>query len=156
VSYSLTTPVTGGAQTGFTAPTYTIALDTAPQYNGKQYAVTALGGTQAGVSANNPSIPFTLNFVRPVSLKTAAAVKAGSNSLVANNRNKWGLILRKGGLVNSGSVVYGTAIIRTEFDIAAGMETASPAELRGMISFLVGALSQVSAGLGDTLATGVV
>jgi hypothetical protein len=49
MSISVTSPITGGAQTGLTSPTYTVVTDTAPPGNpGKQVAVTALGGTQAG------------------------------------------------------------------------------------------------------------
>jgi len=60
MTWSPTTPVTGGAQTGFTAPTYTLSVDTAPDINGKQHAVTALGGTQAGVTSHSVSNPFTV------------------------------------------------------------------------------------------------
>lgn len=45
MTMNLTTPLTGAAQTGFTAPTYTLTLDVNPAQNAKQWAVTALGGT---------------------------------------------------------------------------------------------------------------
>jgi hypothetical protein len=65
MAIALTTPITGTAQTGFTAPTYTIAADTAPVINSKQWVVTALGGTQTGASASLVSSPFTIAvFVR--------------------------------------------------------------------------------------------
>lgn len=51
MTIALSSPVTGGAQTGFTSPTYTLTADTPPAGSGgKQYAATALGGTQAGVT----------------------------------------------------------------------------------------------------------
>jgi hypothetical protein len=70
MSFSLTSPITGGAQTGFTSPTYTIAVDSSPNGQaGKQYAVTAIGGTQTGVdTSSSPSNPFTVNLVRPAVL----------------------------------------------------------------------------------------
>lgn len=57
---SITFPgtLTGAEQTGFTSPTYTTAADNAPDFNAKQVAVTAVGGTQAGVTAHSVSSPF--------------------------------------------------------------------------------------------------
>lgn len=52
MTISLTTPVTGAAQTGLTSPTYTHVVDTPPNAYTKQYAVTALGGTQTGVDVH--------------------------------------------------------------------------------------------------------
>lgn len=155
MAYALSTPVTGSAQTGLTAPTYTIALDTAPTYNGKQYAVTALGGTQPGVSVNTPLAPFRLNLVRPATLKSAAPLRSNSNSLTANNRNKWVMIGHKGGLLIPASSVYGVMQMRCEIDIPSGLETAGAAEVRAFLSFFIGALTQASAGIGDTFVTGV-
>lgn len=59
MAFVLTTPVTGQPQTGFTSPTFTIAADTPPAVNAKQYVITALGGTQTGASASLVSSPFT-------------------------------------------------------------------------------------------------
>ena len=64
-----TSPVTGAAQTGLTTPTYTFVADVAPDANGKQVAVTALGGTQVGVTPHSVASPFTGTFVRPKSFK---------------------------------------------------------------------------------------
>ena len=72
MSFTLTSPVTGGAQTGFTSPTYTIVSDTAPDNNGKQVAVSAIGGTQSGVTIHSVASPFTITFARPKSFKAAA------------------------------------------------------------------------------------
>lgn len=65
MTINVTTPITGGAQTGFTAPTYTNAADLSPDINAKQYAVTGLGGTQAGVTAHAASSPFLITYYRP-------------------------------------------------------------------------------------------
>jgi hypothetical protein len=65
MSFTLTSPITGAAQTGLTAPTYTHTPDVAPAASGRQVAVTALGGTQTGVLAHTVSSPFTLTFFKP-------------------------------------------------------------------------------------------
>jgi hypothetical protein len=65
MAYSPTSPVTGAAQTGLTSPTYTLSTDVAPSINGKQHAITALGGTQTGVNSHSVAAPFTCTFVRP-------------------------------------------------------------------------------------------
>lgn len=53
MAFTLTSPITGAAQTGFTTPTYTHVSDVAPEANGRQVAVTALGGTQTNVIAHS-------------------------------------------------------------------------------------------------------
>ena len=61
MAISLTSPITGAAVTGLTSPTYTVAVDTPPNTWSKQWAVTALGGTQTGVdTSSSASRPFTL------------------------------------------------------------------------------------------------
>lgn len=58
VSISWSSPITGQPQTGLTNPTYTTITDTAPPGNpGKQVAVSALGGTQAGVNVHSVCHP---------------------------------------------------------------------------------------------------
>lgn len=154
MSYAPTSPVTGGAQTGFTAPTYTIATDFAPDNNGKQIAVTALGGTQVGVDATSVSRPFTATLWRP---KVMAVVpKPDVNGVLrANPVNKWSLITRKGVTPLAGQNSQ-LALINTKIELPAGSDTADPANIRAAISLHIGLLNQVSAGLGDTLITGVV
>jgi len=46
------------------------------------------------------------------------------------------------------------AMGRIELMIPAGADTYDPANVRAMISLLIGSLSQISAGLGDTTVTG--
>jgi hypothetical protein len=65
MTVSVTSPVTGSAQTGLTSPTFTLTTDVAPDVNGKQWVVTALGGTQTGVSVHSVASPFSLTFWRP-------------------------------------------------------------------------------------------
>jgi hypothetical protein len=44
MTVTVSSPVTGGAQTGFTTPSITLTTDVAPSINGKQYAATAVSG----------------------------------------------------------------------------------------------------------------
>lgn len=98
----LTSPVTGMAITGLTSPTYSIDVDTAPTSNGKQWYVSALGGTQAGVSANSIGFPFTVSLFRPAAIKlynAAVAAIVGMAPSAPKNVNK--IITRKGVLINA-------------------------------------------------------
>lgn len=156
MSFTLTSPVTGGAQTGFTSPTYTIAADTAPTSAGKQYAVTAIGGTQAGVdAASSPSKPFTVTLSRPQVLRSLSAVDPVTGVLRSVPRNTYKVIVRKGVIPLSGqsaSVLNATL----ELAIPAGADIADAPNVRAALSLLIGALNSISASIGDTLVTGVI
>lgn len=154
MSVNLTSPLTGGAQTGFTTPTYTHQVDVAPDVNGKQVAITALGGTQAGVTVHSQSSPFTANYVRPKAFKALGKPNPVTGLLPSVPHNKHVLIVRKGVLPLAGQP-YAVMTIRCEMDIPAGADTADPANIRACISVLVGYLNQQSAGVGDTLVTGL-
>jgi hypothetical protein len=156
MSFTLTSPVTGGAQTGFTSPTYTLATDSAPSNTGKQYAVSAIGGTQAGVDASSsPSRPFTITLSRPPTLKAVSAVDPVTGLLRSVPRNKYTVKIRKGVTPLSGqpaSVLDFTAVL----DVPAGADSADAANIRAALSLLIGSLNSISASIGDTLVTGVI
>lgn len=152
-SWSPDSSTTGGAQTGFTSPTFTLADDTAPAINAKQKTVTALGGTQGTASANTFSKPFTLTFYKPAQPKALPNKNPATGLRGAIPNNQYKLIIRKGGLVDADTIA--TIVARLTIDIPAGMESYAPDEVRAMASFLVGVLSEESADLGDTLITGV-
>lgn len=156
MSLTLSSPVTGGAQTSLTSPTYTIAVDTAPTSAGKQYAVTALGGTQTGVDASSsPTKPFTITLSRPTSLKTLGVVDPVTGVLRSVPRNKYTVLVRKGVTVLTGqapAVLQG----RVEIEVPAGADIADPANVRAALSLLIGSLNQISASMGDTCVTGVI
>jgi hypothetical protein len=154
MAIALTSPVTGGAQTGFTAPTYTHVVDVALDTNGKQYAVTALGGTQAGVRIHSASDPFTFLFVRPKVFKAVGKPHPVTGLLQSVPKNTYLIKIAKGAIPLAGQPAS-VATIRCLIDIPAGSDTADAANLRAAISLLVGALTQLSAGLGDTLVSGV-
>lgn len=155
MTISLSSPVTGGAQTGFTSPTYTVTTDTAPDSNGKQWAVTALGGTQTGVDTHLISKPFTITFTRPASFRSLGAVNPVTGAIASIPRNIWKIITRKGvvPLVNQPAV---TLMIKTFIEVPAGSDSYEPEDIRAALALHIGALNQVSAGLGDSLISGVI
>lgn len=153
--WALTSPITGAAQTGFTAPTYTHAADVAPDDNGKQVAVTALGGTQAGVTIHSVSSPFTVTIIRPRVFKTLGQVNPTTGALPSVPKNQWKVIVRKGVLPLAGQQPA-VMMVKLELDIPAGADTADAPNIRAAISAAVGALNQQSAGLGDSLVSGII
>lgn len=154
MSYNPSSPLTGAAQTGFTSPTYTLTSDTAPDNNGVQHAVTALGGTQAGVTAHSVSSPFTLTFVRPKSFKTIGTPNPVTGIVSQIGRNRWKLITRKGVLPLAGQP-YQTMLVTTIIEVPAGADTADAANVRAALSAHFGVFANQSAGIGDSSISGV-
>ncbi len=151
MTVALTSPVTGTAQTGLTSPTYSVAQDNNPDTNGKQWYVTAVGGTQTGVTAHSASDPFTVSFWKPKVYKIAQMVT--SAVFKRPPRNTYKAIVRKGVTFNA-TQPKDIAIISLNYDVPQGAEALSQAELRAALSLLIGAVQQQSAGLGDTVVTG--
>lgn len=154
MTINVTSPVTGAAQTGFTSPTYTLTTDTPPDVNGKQWAVTAIGGTQAGVLVHSVAAPFTISCFRPKVLQGLGKANpvTGVISNVPNNTYK--LIVRKGVLPLAGQP-YKNALLTLVMDIPAGSDLADPSNLRAALSLLIGSAWQQSAGTGDTAVSGL-
>lgn len=154
MTISVTSPVTGGAQTGLTSPTYTLTADTAPDTNGKQWAVTALGGTQTGVDVHSAAKPFTVTYVKPKVYKSLGQPNpvTGVISSVPNNTHQW--LFRKGVLPAAGQVPR-VAMCRISLELPAGSEANEPEDVRALLSLVVGTLTQQSAGWGDTGISGI-
>lgn len=153
MTWSLTTPVTGSAQTGFTSPTYTMTSDTYPGVNGKQHAVTAVGGTQTNVRTHSVSDPFTIAGGRPTSLRSLPAVN-GNGGYSSVPRNTYFVITRKGVNIAANQPPV-TMLISTKAEVPAGADAYDTPNVRAAVSLHVGALSQQSAGFGDMLVSGV-
>lgn len=147
--------ITGTAQTGLTSPTYTVSADTAPPGNpGKQVAVTALGGTQTGVTTHTVASPFTLNATRPGTLKVLGIPNPVTGVISVVPVNTYKLITRKGVLPLAGQS-YRVMNITTSIDVPAGADLADAPNIRAACSAHFGALSQQSAGLGDLCISGI-
>jgi hypothetical protein len=155
MAVSLTSPVTGAAQTGFTSPTYTHVADIAPDNNGKQYAVTALGGTQAGVSYHSSSNPFTITISRPRVFKALGKANPTTGVVANVPTNVYKVLVRKGAVPLAGQATA-LSYVRCEIGIPAGTDLASPAEIRALLSMFIGSVTQISSGLGDTATSGIV
>jgi len=155
MSFNPSTPVTGAAVTGLTSPTYTLTTDVAPNINGKQYAISALGGTQANVDVNSVSKPFTLTFFRPAVLRTLPQANPVTGVIKSVPMNSYKLITRKGVMpaANQSAIV---ARITTTIDVPAGSDTYEPEDLKAMLSLHFGAGSAQASGIADTITTGVI
>jgi len=146
--------ITGGAQTGFTTPGYTTTADKAPDVNMNQSAVTALTGTQTGVRAHSVSDPFTITVSKPKNVRILPSPNPVTGKYGPVPSNRYGIVIRKGANFaanNAPAVAY----VRCYLDVPAGSDAYDAANVRGMISALVGLLNSISAGVGDSLTTGI-
>jgi len=129
--------------------------DTAPSGNpGKQVAVTALGGTQAGVTVHSVASPFTINITRPANLKVLPNPNPVTGIVASVPTNTYKTITRKGVLPLAGQP-YKVMTITTTMDVPAGADLADFPNVKAAISAHIGALTQQSAGLGDLSGSGV-
>lgn len=154
MAFSPSSPVTGAAVTGLTSPTYTITADVAPSINGKQFAVTALGGTQTGVDVNSVSKPFTLTFYRPAQLRSLPQANPVTGVIKDIPNNTYKLITRKGAMPSVNQVPR-NVIITTTIEVPAGTETYEVEEVRAALSAHFGVGWAQAAGIADTVASGV-
>lgn len=145
-------PATGGPITGFTSPTYTLVADTASDVNAKAYAVSALGGTQAGVVISSASIPFTIQFARPKVIRTLPAL--GSNgALPSVPRNVYTLSVRKGVVPLTGQPAV-PALLKLDIHMPAGADGTDKANMLAALSLLAGVLWEQSDQIGDSIVAG--
>lgn len=155
MSFAPSSPVTGATVTGLTSPTYTLTTDVAPSINGKQYAVSALGGTQTNVSTNTVSKPFSISFFRPAVLKALPQANPVTGVIKNVPMNTYKLITRKGALPAANQVSM-TARITTVIEVPAGVDTYEPEELQAMISAHFGVGWAQASGIADTVVSGVI
>lgn len=154
MAVSLSSPVTGSAQTGLTSPTYTLTADTPPVSNSKQWAITALGGTQTGVEAHALSQPFTIAVFRPAVPKTLGIPNPATGVISNIPRNVSKIVVRKGVNVAANQAPV-NAIFTLTCDVPAGADVYDPESIRAALSLLFGSCSQQSAGMGDSVVSGV-
>lgn len=152
--FAPTSPIVGATVAGFTSPTYTLTADTPPNANSKQYAVTALGGTQANVDVNAVSKPFTHTMFRPPVLRALPQQNAVTGVIQNLPVNTYKILTRKGA-VPAANQVPATCRIYTVVEVPAGTDTYEPEELKAAWSAHVGSLSANSSAIMDTFLTGV-
>lgn len=154
MAFAPTSPVTGSAVTGLTSPTYTITTDVAPSINGKQYAVTALGGTQTGVDISTVSKPFSVSFFRPTVLRTLPQANPTTGIIKNVPMNTYKLITRKGVAPAANQSIM-TARVTTVIEVPAGSDTYEPEDLRAMLSLHFGVGTAQASGIADTIISGI-
>lgn len=154
MSFAPASPVTGAAVSGLTTPTYTLTTDVAPSVNGKQYAITALGGTQTNVETHTVSKPFTVSFFRPVNLRTLPQANPVTGVIKSVPVNTYKLITRKGVLPAANQAAM-TARITTVIEVPAGADTYEPEDLRALVSAHFGTGWAQASGIADTLVSGI-
>jgi hypothetical protein len=151
----VTSPVTGGAQTGFTSPTYTVVADKAPDVNSNQYAVTTLGGTQTNVRTHAVSDPFTIMVSKPKNPRVLPSPNPITGKYGDIPFNRTSILVRKGvnfAANNAPLIGY----VRVYIDVPAGADAYDSANVRAMISLAIGELNTQSAGVGDSAVSGVI
>lgn len=154
MAFSPASPVTGATVTGLTSPTYTLTTDVAPNINGKQYAITALGGTQTGVDTNSVSKPFSVSFFRPQVLRVLPQANPVTGVIKNVPMNTYKLITRKGAqpAASQNNMV---ARVTTIIEVPAGTDTYEPEELKAMLSLHFGVGWAQASGIADTVTSGV-
>lgn len=154
MTFSLTSPVTGAAQSNLTTPTYTHVADTPPDATAKQYAVTALGGTQTGVNPSSVSSPFTTSMFRPKNYQYLGKPNPTTGLIARVPRNVYKVITRKGVTPLAGQPIA-PLLITTVIEVPAGSDLADPVSVSAALSMHIGSLTQASSGIGDTVRSGV-
>lgn len=154
MSFAPASPVTGASVSGFTSPTYTLTADTAPSNNSKQYAVTAVGGTQTGVDTNTVSKPFTLSFFRPAILRALPQANPVTGVIKNIPLNTYKMITRKGAQPSANQANIPMKIT-TIIEVPAGVDTYEPEEAKAMLSLHFGAGYANASGIADTIVSGV-
>lgn len=152
MAFSPSSPVTGAAIAGLTSPTYTIVADTPPNAQSKQYAASALGGTQTGVSAHSLSAPFTITMFRPANIKSLGAPNS-AGVVKTFPKNSFDILTRKGvGVLANQPVQLGT--VRTVITMPAGADVYDAVSIKAMLSSHIGLMTQIYQGISDTVLTG--
>lgn len=153
MSITVTSPVTGGAQTGLTSPTATYVVDVAPDVNGKQWYVSALGGTQTNARIHSISDPFTALFVAPKVRKGLPAANPVTGLIGSVPTNTYMFKMQKGVNV-AANQAQRILSLRLLVDVPAGADSYDAVNIRAALSAFIGLLNANSAGFGDSLTVG--
>jgi len=144
---------TGAAQTGFTSPTYSLAVDLAPDASSRQYVVTTAGGTQTGVRVSSAGDPFT-HTVKKFPYRALPVPNPVTGSYGNIPKNRIDVLTRKGVIVDSNGKID-TMILRITAEIPAGAEVKDPANIRAAVSATLGLMAEEAADYGDSLIAGI-
>jgi hypothetical protein len=154
MALSPSSPLTGAAITGLTNPTYTLTVDTPPDINAKQWAVTALGGTQTDVVAHSPDRPFTVTVKRPKVLKLQGSPNPITGVVPKSGMNEYAIIIRKGVSTDlNGAAAVAVADVRVRIPVGSTVNDSK--NLLALFSALGGFIANQVQGLSDTTSTGI-
>lgn len=131
---AFSTSVSGQIVTGLTTPSYTLSPDIPPALNAKQWLVSALGGTQTGVTAHSVSFPFTVTIFRPLVPKQAPFPNRATGIIVNNPVNTYKRIVRKGGFYNTSVTQLGTMVSVDTITIPANMDAVDKPDIAAFFS----------------------
>lgn len=151
--FSPSSPVTGTAVTGLTSPTYTLTAGTAMSNRAKQYTVSALGGTQTGVSTHSIAKPFTHTFTAPERVRSLPSPNPITGVVRSIPNNTYRLVSRIGVVPYSGATPIPARFIQT-LEVPAGSETNDVAQLKALLSSGSGIFVQQINGILDTMVSG--
>lgn len=154
MTFNVTSPITGAAQTGLTSPTYTTVADSNPDAFTKQFAVTGLGGTQAGVIPHSVSSPFLINMSRPQQPKKLSPVNPITGQLGSVPLNTYKVRTIKG-VIPLAAQAAREMRITTIVEVPAGADTADPLSIRAALSAHFGVVAQQTSNIGDTVQSGL-
>jgi hypothetical protein len=147
MAFTPSSPVSGPNVAALATPTYTLTVDSPPAPNGKQYTVSALGGTQTNVAVHSISKPFTLSAFKPSVTKTLPPVNPVTGALPALGVNTFSVLVRKGVVPLTGQTPR-VMLVRVSLEIPAGAELNDLPNVAAAISLATGAVYAQAAGLG--------
>lgn len=150
--FSPSSPVTGSVTTGFTSPTYSLTTDNPPNAYSKAYAVTTIGGTQAGVDSQSASRPFSIVAYRPQNIRILSAVD-NNGVLRSVPYNTYGIRTTKGLTVLAGQASR-NGTVNSSISVPAGADLADAPNVKAMIGAHAGVFNQQANGMADTALTG--
>jgi len=155
MALSISSPVTGGAQTGFTSPVYTVLADSNPDNNAKQWYVSAVGGAGNTPALHSASVPFFTSVWKPKVFQALGKPHPVTGLLTNVPMNQFKIVTGKGAVPLAGQPAK-TSVIRSLIDIPAGADVADAVALRAALSLHIGVLWQLSAELGNSVVSGTI
>jgi hypothetical protein len=153
MSFNMAGVITGAVVAGLTSPTYTLTADVAADTLARQSIVSALGGTQTGVSVHSIGTPFTVTVRRPRTLRVPGRPNL-AGVITSIGRNTFTILVRKG-VLPAASQPVNVAMARAEFEIPAGAETFDAPQVKALVSLTCGFMSTNASGIADTLINGL-
>jgi hypothetical protein len=140
MAFDLAGTITGASVYGLTSPTYTLVEDRANDTNARQFYVSALGGTQAGVNLHNMRQPFTLTAWRPRYPAKVPKVNPMTGLLMAASPDNVTTMLLRTAVRPITGEPYVPMSINTAVRIPSGGEVTDIAQVRAAISLFAGVL----------------